>query len=221
MKVQGKMIWTARRNQDLSLRAVEQLTGVSTGFQSEVENGRKTDVGEDLLEPWVRALQVTEDFARGKIQRLYNNPRSSRGLALDVGDVVRSRMHLPEWNISPAERLRCLTDLVVTESKDCPRGVLSYLFVVHPQVLDELRDGKRVPNADQIFTLSWITTLRLDFVRGVDLVSNGTSQALDQFLAAAAEAHNHGVTRERMQVELDRLIPPSSGGTDDGETPAG
>ncbi|HYG59275.1 MAG TPA: helix-turn-helix domain-containing protein, partial [Symbiobacteriaceae bacterium] len=72
--VRGELLRWAREQQRLSLRQVAQRGGPCPAHQSEFERGKKRETTSRMLEHWVKALNVTEAFARGQVFRYLEGP---------------------------------------------------------------------------------------------------------------------------------------------------
>jgi transcriptional regulator with XRE-family HTH domain len=141
--VRGDLIRWARSQQGLSMRDVQEQGGLALGFQSEIENGKKTEVRSDTLQRWLRVLNVTEPFVRGEIPQWVEDRSRVSGLAADVGLMIASGQIGPNdlSAMGAMERIRTVLKLVGSTSKTLPRPVLAWVLRMEPAILDGIIDG--------------------------------------------------------------------------------
>lgn len=89
--VRGGLLHWARVQQAFTMRWVRDQGGPSPAFQSEIENGIKHVVSPAMLAPWITVLDVTEDFAQGKLPQYHQNPTVCFGLLKEIGSLVTNR----------------------------------------------------------------------------------------------------------------------------------
>lgn len=156
--LRGDLMKWAREEQGLTMRWVADHGGPCLGYQSEVENKKKAEVRWDKLTSWIRAINVTEPFVRGRIPRYNDDPDGCRGLAADIGKwVVDSDA---DWvSLSIGERTRQVLCLISRESRQLPRVVLAHVLGLELRTLDALMGGELSFVPHQVKALSELTTL--------------------------------------------------------------
>jgi hypothetical protein len=156
------LIKWAREEQGLTMRWVAEHGGPCLGYQSEVENKKKAEVRSDKLTRWIKALNVTEQFVRGHIQRYLDEPAACRGLAADVGKMVLESGR--NWTtLTVGERAREVLCLISRESRQLPRVVLAHVLGVELRSLDALMSGEMPFAPLLVKALSDLTTLPESF----------------------------------------------------------
>lgn len=227
-RVHGDRLRWARVQQSLTMREVRVRGGPSLSYQSEVENGVKEEVHVDLLNAWVRALNVTEEFARGNIQRCDVDPEACRGLAEDVGELIASgRTDLPAWSsLTARDRTRHVLKLITFTSPRFPRVVLAYTLGLSLKTLDDMILGQHPVMKSHMQVISALTALPESFftqgqlfaARSQVLPGWGDSAAtalltvqelqelvaLRQYLPALRLARRAGITPSELQKLVDR-----------------
>lgn len=149
-KVEGRRLKWAREQQRLTMREVQERGGPAPGYQSEVENGTKSEVSAEKLYGWCRALGVTPAFARGQIPRLEpSNPGRCRGLAGWVEPEIRQNFAEFEA-LLPPERVRRVLR-TIANSNDLPTVVLAFVLSLElPSLLNLLYDSAVFPTEYQM-----------------------------------------------------------------------
>lgn len=156
--LRGDLIKWAREEQGLTMRWVADHGGPCLGYQSEVENKKKDEVRWDKLTAWIRAINVTEPFVRGRIPKYNDDPDGCRGLAADVGKIVRESD--ADWaSLAIGERTRQVLCLISRESRQLPRVVLAHVLGLELRTLDALMGGELSFVPHQIKALSELTAL--------------------------------------------------------------
>jgi hypothetical protein len=133
----------------MTMEDVMRRAQVAKAYQCEVERNldpgdhtKKFRVSQKKLDPWLKCLGITEEFAIGAIPEYHRQPEQSRGLALDVGMAIRAAPDLGAWrDLTGPERARQLLQLIARESARLPRVVLAYLLGLELLTLDAMLTG--------------------------------------------------------------------------------
>lgn len=166
--VRGDLIQWARKQQEITMRIVRERGGPCLGYQSEVENGKKSEVRSELLASWVSALGVTQAFARGEVPVYHIAPETCRGQAADI--VTRVIEGGPQWVELTAEtRASRVLCLIADHSRLLPRVVLAHLLGAQLTTLDAMMLGQHPINKATIHALCDLTTLGQRFFAYGDL----------------------------------------------------
>lgn len=208
--VRGDLLLWAREQQGLTMRQVQVRGGPSLGYQSEVEHGKKSEVRSEILGAWVRALQVTEPFARGQVHRYHENPAACRGLAADVAHLVE-RGDLPWGDMAPQKRAQQLLRLVASHSRNLPRVVLSYLMGLELATLDEIMLGGIPLTQPQVGALAALTTLPLRFFQTGERFAPEESEA-EGYRPVIRLARAAGLSPAALMHLLAAWVPASRAG---------
>lgn len=119
--IQGDIIKWAREQRGLTMRQVQDADeeAPSCAYQSEVEQGKKTDIHGDKLKVWLRILDMPEALVRGAHPRYHADPALARGLAPKLTDEVLMLAATPHWaTLQAADRLRTVLRLLVDHLTD-------------------------------------------------------------------------------------------------------
>jgi hypothetical protein len=159
--IRGDLIRWARSQQQLSTRYVRDRRGPSLGYQSEVENGKKSEVRSSVLARWIDVLNITEAFARGQIPPYSQDPSACRGLAGDVGELVKlgSPTAILWLELDTCDRVIQLLRLITRESRNLPRVVLAYVLGLELASLDALLLAKLPVTQQHLQITAHLTTL--------------------------------------------------------------
>lgn len=195
--LRGDLIKWAREEQRLTMRWVSDHGGPCLGYQSEVENQKKAEVRWDKLTPWIKALHVTEPFVRGHLPRYIDDPGACRGVAADVGRLIRESSE--NWAALPfGERARQALCLVSRESRQLPRVVLAHVLGLKLESLDAIMSGDMPMPPHLLEALCELTALpRSFFDYGLRV-----AEAPADYATAVEAARQRGITPE----ELLRLV---------------
>lgn len=160
--VRGDLIHWARKQQEMTMRTVHELGGPCPGYQSEVENLRKSEVGSRLLVNWVKALGVTLAFARGEVPVYHVAPEACRGRAADIAIHIGEGGH--HWAALTAEtRAARVLCLIADHSHQLPRVVLAHTLGAQLKTLEAMMLGQHPIVKATIQALSDLTTFGLRF----------------------------------------------------------
>lgn len=193
--VRGDLLHWARVQQDHTMRWVRDHGGPSPGYQSEVEQGAKTEVRSDMLAAWVRALGVTESYARGQVPEYLLQPEGCRGLAGYV--VARAAAEPATWKLlSPTERVRKVLRLVMEEPTPLPRVVLARTLGLGLDSLSALLVGRIPIMAAVRQAVADLTTLHDGFFHYGELESGEDHELIGRYLPALRLAQRAGITPE-------------------------
>jgi transcriptional regulator with XRE-family HTH domain len=199
--VLGERIRFAREQQEMTMGMVRVRGGPSKGYQSDVENGNKSEVRAPTLSRWVRVLKVTHAFVRGEIPHYHSDPDACRGLALDVGDSVRSHLCTPEWQeMTALDMQRQVMSLVATTSKQVPRAVLAYVLNLDLVVLDKMIQGEIPIPKEQIAALAGMTRLSEALLMGGPL---DDADLLQGYLEALHLAHQKRIPPSELRTLVE------------------
>jgi transcriptional regulator with XRE-family HTH domain len=161
--VRGDLIQWTRKQQGMTMRTVCERGGPCPGYQSEVENLRKSEVGSKLLASWVTVLGVTQAFVRGEVPVYHIAPEDCRGLAADIlSRVIEDGTCWVEVTVAKrASRILCL---IADHSRQLPRVVLAYTLGVQLTTLDAMMLGQHPIISKAIMqALADLTTLPQPF----------------------------------------------------------
>lgn len=203
--VRGDLIKWARQSQDLTMRWVRDHGGPCLGYQSEVENAKKAEVRFEVLAGWIGALNVTEAFVRGHIPSYLENPEACRGLAADVGELIRSgRAGRRSWeSLTPMDRVREVLALIRRHSdRKLPRVVLAYVLGLEPDSLDATLTGGQPIVQKLMEAIAVMTTLPDSFFRQGRLESEPLAPS--GYLAVMDEARQYGLTPDELREMIRR-----------------
>lgn len=201
--VNGKLLKWARLEQALTMRWVREHGGPCPGYQSEVEHGAKTEVTSEMLAAWVRALNVTESFARGEVPVFHRQPSECRGLAGHVAGVVAA---VGGWEtLSPNERTRRVLQRIPQESGRLPRVVLAHVLGLSVEALDAMSQGTHPIVALQMKAIAELTALPERFFKYGELEGTDDEDLLGRFLPALRLARKAGITPEQLESLVRRL----------------
>lgn len=179
------------------MRWVADHGGPCLGYQSEVENKKKAEVRWDKLTPWIKALNITEPFVRGIIPRYIDDPAGCRGLAADVGQLIRESSE--NWAaLTFGERARQVLCLISRESQKLPRVVLAHTLSLELQTLEAYMSGQLGFLPHLVKALSDLTALPDSFFTHGILMEE--SQA--DYAEAVEVARQHRIS----PADLIRLI---------------
>lgn len=164
-RVVGRLLKWAREQQGLKMREVHGRGGPAPGYQSEVENGQKSEVSADKLYGWCHALHVTPAFARGQVLRLEPSmPGRCRGLAGWVEPEIRANYAEFEAMSSP-ERVRRVLRMIAN-SPELPTVVLAHVMSLEvPSLLSLLYDPSVFPTEYQMKQAAVLIAVTTRFFR--------------------------------------------------------
>jgi len=206
--VRGDLLLWAREEQARTMRWVRQNGGPSPGYQSEVEHGAKTEVGSELLAAWVKALQITESFARGQVPVFHDQPGRCRGLAGHVVDfIISGGPGEQNWvAFSPMERTRRVLQLITRPPSPLPRVVLAKTLGVSLKALDAMMLGQLPILPVPMRAVAELTALPEGFFKFGVMPRSDEAELLDRFLPALRLAEKAGITPEELhQLAASRL----------------
>lgn len=180
------------------MRWVRDHGGPSPGYQCEVEQGTKTEVRSDLLSAWVRALGVTESFARGQVPEYLHDPQACRGLAAYV--LARVSADPTPWKLhSPTERVRQVLRLIMAGPTPLPRVVLTRTLGLELNSFDALIAGQMPIVATVRRAVADMTTLHDGFFHYGELESGDDHELIGRYLPALRLAQRAGITPEELE----------------------
>lgn len=204
--VRGDLIRWARQQQEISMRWIRDHGGPSLGYQSEVEQDKKTEVSYELLQTWVKLLNVTEAYVRGQVPRYLEAPNHCRGLAASVSALVAASR--TDWAaMDSLNRAVELLRLVQRESRHLPRVVLAYVLGLEVATLDGIVTGQHPLMAGLLPALGDLTALPESFIkRGVMPDPDG----LTGYERAIRLAQERSIFPEQLeQMIRDWGLPPA------------
>lgn len=204
--VRGDLLRWARTQQHLTMRWVHEHGGPCLGYQSEVERNKKAEVRYDMLVGWIRALNVTEEFARGAIPRYTEAPTAAAGMAGHVRVLITSaKIAGPNWQgLTPEERVRQVLQLTLRHSPRFPRVVLAWALGFEVATLEGTLDGTYPVAKGLMEATSALTTLPVEFF------THGTLES--DYQPVLERARSLGVTPQ----DLLRLLDQLGGGSREG-----
>ncbi len=197
--VRGDLLRWARTQQELTMRWVHEHGGPCLGYQSEVERNKKAEVRYDVLSAWIRALNVTEEFARGAVPRHTENPAAAAGQAGHVRVMITSaKIAGPNWQeMAPAERVRQVLHLTLRHSPRFPRVVLAWALGLEVATLEGTLDGTYPVVKGLMEATSALTTLPVEFF------AHGTLES--DYQPVLERARSLGVTPQDLLRLLEQL----------------
>jgi transcriptional regulator with XRE-family HTH domain len=202
--IRGELLRWARTEQSLTMREVQRRGGPSPGYQSEVENGTKTEVRSSLLAAWVRALSVTEAFARGELPVYRHNPAQCIGLAAHAAFLISAKGH-PDWpSLSPSARVHRVLVLITQEPQTLPRIVLAHVLGLPVSSLERMIRGELSLLKEQMQALAVLTALPERFFKSGTLEPDQGELDDQEYLPVLRDARLAGITPEQLREWIRR-----------------
>lgn len=200
--VRGDLIRWARTEQSLTMRVIHDRGGPSPGYQSEVENGAKSEVRSTLLARWAKALDVTEGFIRGSLPVYREHPAECRGLAGHVAArIAAGGPDLPDWaSLAPLERARQVLQLVTRESPILPRVVAAHVLGLSLDAFDRIAAGELPMVKDLAAAVADLTALPTPFFRFGRLTYPSDELDWPQYADAVREVVAAGISPEELRA---------------------
>jgi transcriptional regulator with XRE-family HTH domain len=195
--VRGELLRWAREQQTLTMRWIHDHHGPSPAYQSEVEQGKKSEVQSATLDRWLQLLNVTEPFVRGLVTKYHHDAVACRGLAADAAEMVMAGQgDRPDWSaMSEQERVRQVLRLIISHSKLLPRVVLAWVLDMDVLSLEAVMDGGPVQKV-HVQAAAELTLLPATFF------TLGTTAQFEQYIPVFHRAVQLGVS----PAELLRMI---------------
>lgn len=206
--VRGELLRWARTEQSLTMRWIRERGGPSPGYQCEVERGHKTEVRAELLTAWVKALGVTEIFARGRVPRIHHELEACLGMAAPVGHAVRQgepaiwRAMRPEQRTAEVLRL-------VSRLPGLPPVVLAHVLGLGLSTLEAILDGMHPVLHVHVRAAAHITTLPEHFFTYGAFDRAGEGGMLPMLLSLPMPPEEMAAWREALSNAIGAGVTPA------------
>lgn len=202
--IRGDLLRWARTEQSLTMRDVQTRGGPSPGYQSEVENGAKTEVRSSLLAAWVRALGVTESFARGQLPVYRQSPDQCMGLAAHIAVLISAKGH-PDWpRLSPIARAHRVLAMIAQQSRTLPHVVLAHVIGLSVSSLERMILGELSLMKEQMQALAVLTALPERFFKSGTLEPDQGELDDEEYLPVLRDARSAGITPGQLREWIRR-----------------
>jgi transcriptional regulator with XRE-family HTH domain len=196
--VRGDLLRWARMQRGLTMRELRELTGIAPSYLSELENGRYREPSSAMIARLGTALGVTEAFLRGEIPHYTEDRDACKGLAADVGAIVRKQSQ--DWaRLGVTERMRRVLEVVANQSQRLPRVVFAYVARMELSTLEAFIAGEMLITRYLVDMLGDVTLLPQEFFRTGRL---NQSDLVTEYEEVLARVKSLGI----QPAELMRLI---------------